>query len=489
MSNRSDNGQIAESIGPLLAQHPDETGVLPLTDSQEAFAARIQLAGQAEFTLDLQYYIWRNDRTGALMFEAIHKAADRGVKVRLLLDDINTAGLDAVLTGLQAHPNIEIRLFNPLRMRWPRFINYLYDLRRINRRMHNKAFIVDGQMLISGGRNISDEYFGANDDLLFADLDALMIGDVVGRVSQMFDNFWNCDSAVPLGELMTIAKPKPLSALSERASVVESDPGAQEYVEAIEKLSFFQKVKEHELDFVWARVDMVCDPPSKGLGKAKPHQLIGHQLQQAIGEPSSHINLVSPYFVPTRAGVDQLVKFARQGITIAILTNSLAATDVAVVHAGYAKWRKRLLRAGIQLFELQRLSPLARRQERKERRKRMKGKKGRFGSSASSLHAKTFEVDHERVFFGSFNFDPRSVQLNTELGFVIHSDKLARMIAREFSKTVPHYAYKVDLIDNKIVWEERLGREVTRYRHEPVASWWRRVATRILERLPIDWLL
>ncbi|WP_198024035.1 phospholipase D family protein [Pseudidiomarina salinarum] len=487
--SKTDTGRIAESIGPLLAEHPDETGVLPLTDSQEAFAARIQLAEQAEFTLDLQYYIWRNDRTGALMFEAIHKAADRGVKVRLLLDDINTAGMDSVLTGLQSHANIEIRLFNPLRIRWPRFINYLYDFPRINRRMHNKAFIVDGQLLISGGRNISDEYFGATDDLLFADLDALMIGDVVTRVADLFQQFWDCDSAVPLGELMTLVRPQSLAKLSERASVVESDPGARDYVEAIEKLSFFKKVREHELDFVWAETEMVCDAPSKGLGKAKPHQLIGHQLQKAVGEPASHINLVSPYFVPTRVGVDQLVKYAEQGIEIAILTNSLAATDVAVVHAGYAKWRKRLLRAGIQLFELQRLSPLARRQERKQRRQRMKGKKGRFGSSASSLHAKTFEIDHERVFFGSFNFDPRSAQLNTELGFVIHSCKLARMIAKEFSKTVPHYAYKIALVDNKIVWEERLGREVTRYHQEPSASLWRRAATRVLERLPIDWLL
>lgn len=487
--NEVPKGRFVEAIEPLLAQHPQQTGVLPLVNAREAFAARVVLTRHAQFTLDIQYYIWRNDRTGTLLFEAVHEAAERGVKVRLLLDDHNTAGLDAVLIGLQRHPNIDIRLYNPLRLRRPRFINYLVDFTRVNRRMHNKAFIADKQVLISGGRNIGDEYFGAHDDRVFADLDALMIGPVVTAANQEFENYWNSASAVPLSHLFTITKPQSLAALERRASIIAADPLAKKYIEAVRELPFVQKFLDRQLEFVWADVQLITDSPKKTLGLAHQKQLLGYQLQQAIGNPQQCVRLVSPYFVPTAAGVIQLCDMAKRGVEITILTNALEATDVAVVHAGYAKWRKTLLKAGIQLFEVQKISPLARKQERKLRRQRLKGKE-RFGGSASSLHAKTFSVDQERVFLGSFNFDPRSLQLNTELGFVIHSAALACQIDHAFKETIPNYAYRVRIdAHNKLYWEERLGPRITRYNSEPGVSWWRKLGMRTLALLPIDWLL
>ncbi|WP_339879943.1 phospholipase D family protein [Pseudidiomarina gelatinasegens] len=482
-------GQFSDVITPLLAQHPQQSGVLPLINAREAFAARVVMARHAQFSLDIQYYIWRNDRTGTLLFEALREAAERGVQVRLLLDDHNTAGLDAALIGLQSHPNIDVRLYNPLRLRWPRFINYLADFTRINKRMHNKVFIADKQMLISGGRNIGDEYFGAHDAIIFADLDALMIGPVVDDANTEFENYWNSVSATPLSELFTLSKPQSLAALEYRASELESDPNAQRYVEAVRKLPFVQNFLNQQIKFVWADVQLVTDNPNKTLGLAQENQLLGYQLQEVIGDPQSCVRLVSPYFVPTQAGVSQLCAMAQRGVAITILTNALEATDVAIVHAGYAKWRKTLLKAGITLYEVQKVSPLARKQERKLRRQRLKGKE-RFGGAASSLHAKTFSVDKERVFFGSFNFDPRSLKLNTELGFVIHNEALAKQIDQAFEKTIPNYAYRVQLDENdKLYWEERLGPRITRYNREPGVSWWRRLGMRTLALLPIDWLL
>jgi putative cardiolipin synthase len=247
-------------------------------------------------------------------------------------------------------------------------------------------------------------------------------------------------------------------------------------------------LQQQQLEFVWAQTTLVADHPDKIVGVAKRHQLIINQLQQAIGQPQRCLSIVSPYFVPTRAGVEALEHFAAAGVSIRILTNALESTDVALVHAGYARWRKRLLSAGIELFELQKISSMARRQERKARRQRLKGK-DRLGRSASSLHAKTFAIDQQRVFVGSFNFDPRSAQLNTELGFVIHSEQLSGEINDAFDQYLPDYAYQVVLKNGRLQWHERLGKRRIVYSHEPGVSLWRRLATRILALLPIDWML
>jgi cardiolipin synthase C len=190
----TDTTRLGTAISPLVDAHPGKSGIYPLADAREAFAARALLAHAAERTLDLQYYIWRGDMSGTLLFNAVRNAADRGVRVRLLLDDHGTSGVDRILVALDSHPNIEVRLFNPFLIRTPRAINYLFDFFRLNRRMHNKSFTADNQATIIGGRNVGDEYFGTNDGLLYVDLNVMGVGPVVSDTSKDFDRYWVSDS-------------------------------------------------------------------------------------------------------------------------------------------------------------------------------------------------------------------------------------------------------------------------------------------------------
>jgi putative cardiolipin synthase len=473
--------RLGRAISPLVESHPGRSGIYPLSDSRDAFAARVLLAQAAERSLDVQYYIWHNDMTGTLLFEALHAAADRGVRVRLLLDDNNTSGLDATLAALDAHPNIEVRLFNPFVIRQPRAIGYLTDFFRLNRRMHNKSLTADNQATIIGGRNVGDEYFGATEGVLFVDLDVMAVGPVVGEVSRDFDRYWASDSSYPVDRLLPPADPDAISELASTASLIGRDPAAAAYMSALRDSSFVRELLEDRLPLEWAATRMVSDDPAKGLGQAASNALLPHKLKEILGVPGKEVELVSAYFVPGADGVDAFAAMAGRGVKITILTNSLEATDVAPVHAGYAKRRKPLLEAGITLYELRLLSPRS-------------GEHKRAGvtgsSSGSSLHAKTFSTDRSRVFIGSFNFDPRSARLNTEMGFVIESPALAQKIADAFDGSIPGYAYQVHLSDSgELYWTERRAGELVRHDTEPGTTFWQRIGVRLLSLLPIEWLL
>lgn len=471
---------LGRAIAPQGRSHPGETGIHALTNPRDAFAARVLLARAAEKTLDVQYYIWRADTTGMMLFDELRSAAERGVRVRLLLDDNGTAGLDAELAVLDRHPNIEIRLFNPFIVRSLKAIGYVTDFMRANRRMHNKSFTADNQATIVGGRNVGDEYFGATDGVLFADLDVLAIGEVVDDVSADFDRYWASDSSYPAGLILPTAGTGPLQQLADRAANIAGAPGAAEYVQAIRGSAFIASLLEGNLVFEWAAARMASDDPAKGLGKAESDGLVIHQLGEILGEPQGHVELVSPYFVPTAAGTEAFVAMAERGVRVRVLTNSLAATDVTAVHAGYAKRRKDLLEAGVKLYEMRRTSPDNARPEGG----------GPFGSSASSLHAKTFAVDRSRVFVGSFNFDPRSANLNTELGFVIESPTMALAIEQAFDKTIPASSYEVLLSEaGKLYWLEQRAGEQLRHDTEPGTSVWKRAGVWFLSVLPIEWML
>jgi putative cardiolipin synthase len=471
--------RLGKSISPLLDAHPRLSGVYLLPNSRDAFAARWRLAEAAERTLDVQYYIWEKDMTGTLMFEALHAAADRGVRVRLLLDDNNTSGLDPVLAALDAHPNIEVRLFNPFVIRKPR-LGYLTDFSRANRRMHNKSFTADNQATIIGGRNIGDEYFGAAEGSLFVDLDVMAVGPIVHEVSNDFDRYWACASSYPLGRIVRAVDPQRIAEITSAAKGVERDPAAEAYVTAIRDSPFVRAMVEQQLDFEWSTVRMVSDDPAKGLGRAPPDKLFAEQLREIVGDPLSDMELVAAYWVPAATGTERFVAMAQRGVKVKVLTNSLEAADGPYVYSGYAKRRKALLKAGITIYEMRRLSP------EKDENKRA----GPLGSSGSSLHAKTFSVDRSRIFVGSFNFDPRSRKLNTELGFVIDSPALAQTIEAAFHKNIPASSYEVHLSDsNDLYWLERRGSGLIRYDKEPGTSWWLRAAAWLLSLLPIEWLL
>ncbi len=474
-----DDTGLGRAIAPQARAHAERSGVVALADARDAFASRVLLADAAQRSLDLQYYIWRADLSGTLLFEALHRAAERGVHVRLLLDDNNTAGLDPLLRVLDAHPNIELRLFNPFAQRWARWLGYLIDFARLNRRMHNKSFTADGQATIVGGRNVGDEYFDADDERLFLDLDVLAVGPVVHEVAKDFERYWNSGSAYAVDRLLPAADRADLDALAARASLIEHDPAAAAYMRALHGSDFVQRTLGGALAFEWTTARLVSDDPAKGLDRAPPEALIGRHLRATLGEPLRELQLVSPYFVPGAAGVAAFAALARRGVKVSVLTNSLAATDVAAVHAGYAKRRKALLEAGVALYEMK---PTASRAGASGR--------ARIGRSAASLHAKTFAVDRARVFVGSFNFDPRSARLNTEMGLVIDSAALAGRLADAFATDIAQHSYELRLGPRgALQWLERQDEQVVLHDTEPGSSHGLRAAVRLLSLLPIEWLL
>jgi cardiolipin synthase C len=465
--------RLGRAIEPQRRDHPGLSGIVPLVQGHDAFAARAALADAAQRSLDLQYYIWHDDLSGALLFDAVRRAADRGVRVRLLLDDNDTAGIEPALVALDAHPNIEVRLFNPFRHRGLRLLDYLFDLDRANRRMHNKSFTADNQATIVGGRNIGDEYFDARSGVLFVDLDVLAIGPVVAQVSADFDRYWSSDSAYPLDRLLPRPAQGAAGALAPPdASLVEA------YRDAIARSTYVRNLQAHRLPIQWARVDMVSDDPGKALGRSPRSDFLWDRLLQLMPLARTEFKLVSPYFVPTRAGEAFFAELARGGVAVSVLTNSLEATDVPAVHAGYARWRVPLLEAGVRLDELK---AAAAPPDVRDRRL--------AGSSSASLHAKTFVIDREHVFVGSLNFDPRSAALNTELGFLIHSPVLGAAVAVGIERRARTSAYRVQLVDGRLQWVQQGPGGATVFTSEPNAGLVRRLEAGVLSWLPIDWLL
>lgn len=471
--------RLYNAISELSQDHANLSGVYPLEAALDAFIARVLLVRAAEKTIDAQYYIWRQDNTGTLLLYELYLAAERGVRVRLLLDDLGSYGLDDDwLALLNNHPNVEVRLFNPFSSRKVRFFDFVTHFNRSNRRMHNKSFTADQSMTIIGGRNIGDEYFAATDGVLFADLDVLTIGPAAEKVSTDFDRYWLSRSAYPVEQLFQQKKNKKV--LIQEASIVFSDPNALMYVMALQNAVFTNQFNTHQLPFEWTNVRLVSDDPIKGLGIKKDSDLLVYHLNVLLDEPIDKLDLVSPYFVPAKLGTSVFSGLAKEGAQVRVLTNSLAATDVAAVHSGYMKRRKELLESGVEIYEMKNQPGIG---------KESDSGSGVFGSSGSSLHAKTFAINNEKIFVGSFNFDPRSTRLNTELGFLIDSPELATSLDHVFAERITETAYQVKLDKKgKLFWVEQGEPEII-YTKEPNATWFQRAVVRFLSWLPIDGLL
>lgn len=490
---------LGRGAGAAVDGHHGLTGVRPLNDGRSAYAARALLARAATRSLDVQYYIWKGDLSGSLLLQEMRAAADRGVRVRMLLDDNGIAGLDALLAAIDQHPHVEVRLFNPFVVRSPKMIGYLADFPRLNRRMHNKSFTADNQVTIIGGRNVGDEYFGAQDDGLFADLDLLAVGPAVSDVSRDFDRYWSSASAYPAARILPEVAPDRIEEIGTAAASAARAPAARSYLEAVRSLPFVDQVQAGTLALEWAQVRLVSDDPAKTLGRAGRKGLLTTKLAEILGKPNRGVNLVSGYFVPTQAGEDAFVGLARNGVTVNILSNAFETTDVAVVHAGYAGRRKALLRGGVRLFEMRMVAgDLADRSNTSLMGSGSGSGSGRgiggpgavIRSSASTLHAKTFSIDGKRIFVGSFNFDPRSMHLNTELGFVVESPALASALTAQFATGIPGRAYEVQLTpDDQLVWIERDGSRTIRHSVEPGTTVTSRLLVAALSYLPIEWLL
>ncbi|HUP09498.1 MAG TPA: phospholipase D family protein [Caldimonas sp.] len=472
----STDSPIGRDVLPQAQAHPGLTGVIPIADGRAAFGVRASLVRAAARSIDIQTFIWHADSTGTLMFEQVLRAAERGVRVRLLLDDMNTAGTDPTLALLASNPNLELRLYNPFVSRGSRELSFLGDFTRLNHRMHNKSFTIDNAVSVVGGRNIADEYFEIGDEGL-VDLDVVVVGDAVRQVSAEFDLFWNSASAYPARLIIGHVTPEPREALAERARAIAESPESRRYAEVMAQTDLIKDALAGTVHTEWTTAHLVNDDPAKTLSTEEEKKLLLlPKLEAAFGHPVKSLDLISPYFVPGEAGTETLSALAKRGVQVRVLTNSLASTDVKSVQSGYTKHREALLQAGVQLFELKPDAGTI------QRRAHEVG----HGSKAG-LHAKTYTVDGRAIFVGSFNLDPRSIKLNTEMGLVIDSAQMAGRLSGAVDKAYPDLAYRVTIRpDGELAWEDGSGKV---YDTDPDSGWFERMLVRIGSWLPIDWLL
>lgn len=493
------NKPLAEAVTQQKDSHPNLSGYYPIITGADAFAARSILTDMAAESIDVQYYIWHDDQAGQLLLKKLWEAADRGVVVRLLLDDFNNnAAFDKHLLRFASHPNIAVRLINPMSYRKFQTLNYLTNLRRINHRMHNKSMTFDRHLSIIGGRNVGDEYLSQDTNSQFADLDVLLIGDVVQDISNSFEQYWRS----PLSyDVETLVKPKNQSSQStahddpqtntlnfiaslDKIHHQQSAADAEEievYNRAIRTSTFDTDLINQRLPFRWAPMKFLSDQVEKLQSTTHPQDHLVAQLRDLLGSPTDNLSIVSSYFVPTKEGVETLIKLAQQGVKVRILTNSFHATDVSAVHSGYSQWRGPLLQAGVEIYELKATASEENRENKLWRAR---------SQSSTSLHAKAFAVDDHSVFIGSYNVDPRSANINTEMGVVIEDADLAHELHTAISDNLLTQAYKVVLTaQGNLQWQTQENNQLVYYDKEPYIDFMDALWINIMSTLPIDWLL
>lgn len=463
--------------------HPGKSGFLLLDKGPDALLYRAALIGAAEQSIDLQYYIWNSDHSGRYLAARLLAAADRGVRVRLLLDDINTSGRDRVMQALDDHANIEVRVFNPFVRREGagRWLNFLADFQRLNRRMHNKALVVDGAAAIIGGRNIGDEYFDQHPDRGFLDRDVLAAGQVVLEIGRGYDTYWNSEWSYPVAALTD--DPPEASKVTgfyemlraqERPAIISPHPHPQHGKQA---LAVIQAAAD---DLVWAPAELVVDrPPEAGAGHDRPME-VGLRLAELVDQARTEILIESAYLVLGDQGVSVFSDAVQRGVRVRALTNSLASNDLVTNHAAYVRRRRAMLDAGMELYELM-PSPEACREWVTGAQICNEG--GKLG-----LHTKSIVFDGTTTFIGSFNVNMRSVFLNTEMGLLIHSPELAgRVTAAALRKLEPQNSWHVTLDDERgLLWRGRISAREYTYRGEPKASFWRGLGASLLSLLPVE---
>jgi cardiolipin synthase C len=522
---RPEGTSLGKKIQAQAVNHPGASGFYLLPTGIDAFSARALLIDRAEKTLDLQYYIFHDDLTGKFVYDRLMAAADRGVRVRLLLDDWHqTPETDWLLATMAIHPNIEVRLFNPFgthqRTFLTRALRMAFGPNRLRGRMHNKAFIADNSVAIVGGRNIGAEYFGAGDEFNFYDVDIMAVGPITREVSANFDDYWNCVLAVPISALV-----------SHRPTADDHESARRDLEtqrECLKKSTYWLKVQASELlkqidagkvPLVWGQAEVLSDHTLKCIDPDDARQAakMTRKLMGIIEEAQSELLMVTPYFVPGQAGMRLFRKMRGRNLTIKIITNSFLSTDAPLAQIGYMRYRQDLLRMGVELYEIK--PTLVQIQHDQDRRQfggdfrrlctafiqgggsliqrgashiQIGGSSIQSGSSSrGALHAKTFVLDRQTVFVGSFNFDPRSMKLDTQNGIVIRSSELADQVACMFAKGIsPTRTYRVTLLGgDDFVWvSEEDGKEV-RYYQEPMSRFWPRLSLKGLFWLTPELLL
>ena len=486
------------SLGRVAARRMTElngpSGINLIPRGPDAFLARLTLVDLAERSLDLQYYSWHDDTVGKLLIGAVMRAADRGVRVRLLIDDVGASPDDRTLLLLDAHPNIEVRLFNPISSRSVKALWMISDFSRVNRRMHNKSITADNQMTIVGGRNIGDEYFEASTVMNYADLDALAIGAAVAAVSARFDRYWNSPIVYGITELR---HESPASGDLERAAAglraFEQQQRDARYAQAMRESRLSQELRDGRVSFSPARIEVTSDDPIKveHAGKDRSQNLMPQLRPQFDGARES-VMLVSPYFVPRKGGVEFLRSLRARGVRVRVLTNGLASTDVLPVFGKYKKYRRQLLEAGVELYEIDPAYDLD-------------GPAGPLQTSdganatdakapRAALHGKVLSFDCLQFFVGSMNLDPRSAFTNTEIGFLVDAPDVAGRLCEGLDETFARGAFRLELTTTSngarhLEWVDTdKGRE-QRFTSEPRASRWQRFKAWMYGILPIESLM
>ncbi|WP_372840643.1 phospholipase D family protein [Phaeovulum sp.] len=471
---------LGATLIPLAAEHPGKSGIMLLDSGVDAFATRMVLARSATASIDAQYYIWQDDLTGIRLLSELQAAALRGVQVRLLVDDNGTPALDQELAALAALPNAEVRIFNPFTLRGHRLLNYAFDFFRLNRRMHNKSFTVDGIVTVVGGRNIGDDYFETGTGLSFLDLDVLAVGPVARDVEADFFSYWSSGSAYPAQSLIQL-QPGSETRLDDRALALRDTPQGRAYSEVVRASSLVEQIRETTLPLEWVSTRLFSDDPAKVLGLDDGSEVMFRRLMAEIGTPESAFDIVSAYFIPGTSAAEKMVEFVESGVRVRVFTNSLEATDVVPVHAGYADYREALISGGVDIFEL-RAEDVVR---------RTISDLGIIELSSAALHAKSFSIDRRRAFIGSFNFDPRSKRLNTEMGLLIDSSSLASNMSDWLDANLASIAYHVTKDSaGHMVWTTTDADETpTVFETEPNSTLPLRIMLWFIQLLPVQWLL
>ncbi|WP_428352989.1 phospholipase D family protein [Methyloprofundus sp.] len=466
-----------------LDQHPGKSGFVLLDSGERAFTSRNAMTQIAEKTIDVQYYIWEDDITGAILINQLIKAAERGVRVRLLIDDVNSGGRDFGMTKLDTLANFEVRLFNPFENRSFQAFEFISDMSRLNHRMHNKSFIMDNTFAIIGGRNIGNKYFGVNADINFRDLDVLAAGPIVKDISHSFDVFWNSEWAIPIKALN------------------KKQPSGQEIYQSLERLhkyienhkdfpypihraqdEIYQRMNASKSNLIWADAEILYDDPVQKIDTGTGYQGIIPHLRQWVDETQDEILIESAYYIAGPGGAKRVRELRDKGIKIRVLTNSMATNDVAAAYVFYAKYREGLIENGVELYEL-----------RPDMNAQRKFWSLLASKSSASLHTKVIVFDRKKTFIGSFNLDPRSVDINTEIGLLIDSAELAEQVVAYMdvgTKSSDSYRLILEKEDQedegKLVWiSEQDGKEVREYSN-PKSGFWRPVTAWFISLLPIE---
>ncbi|WP_170603467.1 phospholipase D family protein [Ruegeria arenilitoris] len=468
------NSALSQAANRLGDPKDGRSGVKLINDGEQALVSRLLLAAAAERSIDAQYYLLHNDPTGHLFAASLLQAADRGVRIRLLLDDMDTSSYDAMTAALDYHKNIEIRLFNPFWRDQSLLVAGLTDFKRINRRMHNKSMTADNVFTIVGGRNIGAEYFLAQEEMNYADLDVLAAGPVVEEVSKSFDAYWNSEFAVPARVVVGEPETFGLSEARERLHALVEEAKQTQYGEALRK-SARENFADGALSLDWVPARLYADPPSKAAGVDNSDPILASQLLPYFEDARDEVNIVSAYFVPRNNGVRWMTELENRGVDVTVVTNSLRSNDVAPVYAHYAKKRRALLRGGVDLYELR---PDAYQVQRRGIN---------WAQSRSGLHSKAFAIDDRYLFVGSFNWDPRSVNINTEMGILIDSPSLTAQTMGALNEVLPAYTYRVTLENaGQLKWQTRdEDGTILEYDSEPTGSAWDHIVSGFLAILPI----